>query len=1413
MLTAAQVRAAEPRERPYKVADGGGLFLHVAPTGTKTFRLAFRFGGKAQLLVFGRAGDVSLADARARRDEARLDIRNNRNPAGVRRRAIAALTAVNDGIAFEPVARAWFTANAQRWSAEHATDVITSLERHVFPAIGAAPIISIGSPRILELLRAIEATGAIETARRVRQRISAVFARAIAEGLVAADPAAIVARALEVKPETRRQAALLDLDQLRAALAAVDAVADLEVVRLASQLLALTAVRSAVARGARWSEFQDLDGPAPLWRIPAARMKLTRARKRDAANDHLVPLSRQAVAVLRRAQHIGGATDMVFPGARRGRPIGENAIGAVYRAAGLQGRHSPHGWRAAFSTILNEIDPANRAADSDRGHVFTNAMLNMRGREETLIIGSLTMKPLVERLLPGANIISRPRLSKLSYAGERKIVRLPPRSAIVAFSAEEVYAIAELIRRQRGGAAVVMGALSPRTRNAQVELFQNGDVDHIVATDAIGMGLNLEIDHVAFAADRKFDGYHHRRLHPAEMAQIAGRAGRHLKDGTFGTSARCPAFEPELIEQLETHDFDAVRMINWRNPDLQFSSLKALQASLLVPPQEQGVTRAPTAADEMTLEIAATRPGIAALASTPEAVRRLWEVCALPDYRKVAPHHHADLAVTIYEYLMRSEFIPVDWFGAQVALCDRMEGEIDTLAGRLAQIRTWTFCANRIDWLRDPEHWQRVTRKVEDKLSDALHEKLAARFVDRRTSVLMRRLRENAMLEAEVNATGDVLVEGQHVGKLSGFRFTADTQGMGVDTPEAKALRAAAAKSLASEIESRAGKFAAADDASFALALDGTIRWLGEPVAKLQAGEKALEPKHLVLADEHLSGPARDQVDQRLGLWLAAHVQKYLAPLKVLEAGESLTGIGRGLGYQLAENLGVLERATVAGDVKSLDQAGRSELRKLGVRFGSYHIYTPQLLKPAARALAAQLWMLKHAGVEAKGLDDIVHLASSGRTSFPADEALPKGLYRAAGFRVCGPRAVRIDILERLADIIRPAIAFRPGVTPGQPPAGATEGDGFTVSVAMTSLVGCSGEDFAAILKSLGYRSEKKPKPEPKPIVPLPGSEPVVAAPVETQSGKAQVAPDGHEAAEAPTEGTTAEMAMSPPVEPALETLDAPLNDDLVAANTAVLGEMAETPVEAADVVPIPEPAPADFVPQATHQATDATVSEQSEPLPLADEPSAEATAPVASQPVADHADGSDHAIIDEDAPPVDAPGADAAAEPQAPVEPVMIEVWRPARFERDGQRNHQPRQKQGRNSENKPGRQLWVRDPNKPVAAVPADAAGEPAAKPEPRTLWVRDPSKPVGPPRRDRPEGGNRNGKTQHGKASFGKAEQGGFNKRQNDHRGGGDFRQGGPRPAGMQSAAPRAEKQADPDSPFAKLAALKAQLEGKS
>ena len=615
---------------------------------------------------------------------------------------------------------------------------------------------------------------------------------------------------------------------------------------------------------------------------------------------------------------------------------------------------NPRFWVATIEAMPRDIDvafvaidEAQLGADLERGHVFTDRILNRRGRDETLVLGAATLRPMVERLLPGAHVLTRPRLSTLSFTGEKKLTRLPRRSAVVAFSAEEVYAIAELIRRQRGGAAVVLGALSPRTRNAQVALYQSGDVEYMVATDAIGMGLNLDVDHLAFASDRKFDGYQFRKLNPSEMAQIAGRAGRATRDGSFGTTGRCPPFETELVQALESHSFEPLKQLQWRNTALDFISVGALQASLSEVPKENGLTRAPVAEDILVLDHASRDDDVRQMATTPEAVARLWEVCQVPDYRKISPASHAELAMTLFGFLMRETKIPIDWFARQVDLADNDTGDIDTLSNRIAHIRTWTFAANRPDWLADPEHWQGVTRAVEDKLSDALHERLTERFVDRRTSVLMRRMRENTALETDIGKTGDVVVEGHLLGRLDGFTFTPDASAAAGS--EAKALAGAAQKALAGEIDARAVKLARANDDQFVLATDGVIRWQGQPVGKLVAADEALKPRVRIIADEQLTGAPRDSVQERLDRWLKAHIEKLLGPLFQLANTEDVAGLARGVAFRLAEALGVIERGQISDDVKSLDQPARASLRKYGVRFGAYHIYVPALLKPAPR--------------------------------------------------------------------------------------------------------------------------------------------------------------------------------------------------------------------------------------------------------------------------------------------------------------------------------------------------------------------------------------------------------------------------------------------------------------------------------
>ena len=973
------------------------------------------------------------------------------------------------------------------------------------------------------------------------------------------------------------------------------------------------------------------------------------------------------------------------------------------------------------------VDEIQIAADLERGHVFTDRILNRRGRDETLLLGAATMRPIIERLLPGANIVTRPRLSQLEFAGDRKITRQPRRTCIVAFSADEVYAIAELIRRQHGGAAVVMGSLSPRTRNAQVDMFQSGDVDYLVATDAVGMGLNLDVDHVAFASDRKYDGYQFRRLIPSEFAQIAGRAGRATRDGTFGTTGRCAPFEPELVNALQNHTFDSVKMLQWRNTNLDFSSLAALQVSLALTPNHEALTRAPVGEDIRVLDHAARDADVRDMATGAEAVERLWDTCLVPDYRKLSPAAHAELVTTLYGFLMQKGCIPDNWFGAQVALTDRTDGDIDALSARIAQIRTWTFAANRPDWLRDPERWQNETRAVEDKLSDALHERLTERFVDRRTSVLMRRLRENTILNTEIGKTGEVTVEGHVIGRLDGFMFAPESAEAGSD---AKALQATALKALAGEIDARAEKLSNAADDQFALASDGTLRWTGDAVAKLVAADDTLHPRIRIVADDRLTGAPRDAVQTRLDLWLKTHIEKILGPLFELQKAEDVTGIARGIAFQLIEALGVIERTKIATEMKDLDQPSRASLRKYGVRFGAYHIYMPALLKPAARGLASLLWALKQDNVDWAALTGAQHLAGSGRTSFAADKALSQEAYRTLGYKLAGERAVRADILERLADLIRPALSWRQ-TSPGPKPPGTFDGRAFTVTQAMTSLTGSAGEDFASILRALGYRMEKRP---PLPLV--------VEAPVET-AVEAAVATDA--IADITNETATPE----------------------VAADTSPVVE-AEAPAEAADIVS-PEPATAETSPVETLSTE--TVA--------ATEPTAEAVAAA----------------------------------------PELVEVWRPGGRSDERRPRHQHNRNRAPNSSAAPsvegeaavgddkrerhGRNRRHRnnDNRAPRTDAPVVAAqnGEAAQ--------ARPPREPFKGRERDNGRD-NERGKFQ-GK-SKGKFDKGGRDKGSRDGRK--DDRGGGNLRTYATSAAPSGrDRPADPNSPFAKLAALKEQLSG--
>jgi len=1041
------------------------------------------------------------------------------------------------------------------------------------------------------------------------------------------------------------------------------------------------------------------------------------------------------------------------------------------------------------------IDEVQLAGDLERGHIFTDRILNLRGRQETLLLGAATMQGILQKLLKGVSVVTRPRLSHLAYAGSKKLTRLPRRSAIVAFSADEVYAIAELIRRQQGGAAVVLGALSPRTRNAQVALYQNGDVDYLVATDAIGMGLNLDVDHVAFAQNRKFDGYQFRQLTAAELGQIAGRAGRHLRDGTFGVTSRVDPLDEELVHRIESHDFDPVKVLQWRTADFDFSSLDALRRSIETNAPVEGLTRALPAVDAQALERLAGEGEIRALASGRERVALLWEACALPDYRRIAPAQHADLISSIYIDLARRGHVDENYMAEQVRRADTTEGDIDTLSHRIAEIRTWTFVSNRPGWLADPSHWREKTREIEDRLSDALHERLTKRFVDRRTSVLMRRLRENTMQDAEISASGTVLVEGHHVGELQGFRFTADPGAGGED---AKAVKAAAQKALAPEFEARAERFAASGNSDIALASDGTLRWIGAPVGTLAAGEDILKPRVILLADEQLTGPARDKVAARAERFVNFQIESLLKPLVDLRNAEQLTGIARGIAFRLVEQLGLVNRRDIAEEMRSLDQEGRAALRRLGVRFGAYHVFIPSLVKPAPAGLITLLWALKNDGKDKMGFGDIVHALASGRTSVVVNQSFDKEFYRLAGYRNLGRRAVRVDILERLADLIRPAVNWKPGL--GARPDGAYDGQVFMVTPPMLSILGATPDDMEEILKGLGYRAEPKPAEEVK--AKLDQIDAAHHAAVEAKAAEAEAAKA--KAAEAAAETSETSVAIEGAAETDQQAGEATAEDGAVLSSPPEGGEARSAEGRSIDN---------DLSIEARNARSDSEG-----PEPQGAEGVAEAGSDV---PAVGQAEISDQASHDENVgavemtppdlpsaghPPLEGEGDVGAAatasteiQPQAETaspepeteaeEPKPILLWRQQRFDRPrGGQRHDHRGRGG------------------PRHGRPGDAqAGD--QQPGDRQPGERQGNWKKGRGRQHDGQGsGPGQGERRDGRPAW--KDKPDNRRSSGGHAGGGP---GGGKNGGQGKTRPREERPArfDPDSPFAKLAALRDQL----
>ena len=775
------------------------------------------------------------------------------------------------------------------------------------------------------------------------------------------------------------------------------------------------------------------------------------------------------------------------------------------------------------------LDEAQLGADPERGHVFTDRLLRARGREETMILGSDMLRPMIRQLLPEAEIVTRPRFSTLSYAGAKKLSRLPRRSAIVAFSVEEVYAVAEMLRRFAGGAAVVMGALSPSTRNAQVRMFQEGEVDYLVATDAIGMGLNLDVRHVAFASLHKFDGHRRRRLTVPEMAQIAGRAGRHQTDGTFGVlTGQGGEFTPEEIEAIEEHRFKPLQHMYWRESEPRFTDVDTLIGDLESRPADPVLKPAPEAIDLAVLKRLTDSGEVMAHVHGAKGLRRLWAAASLPDFRQVGPDHHARFITRLWRHLGTGR-LPRALVAQEIARLDDMRGDVEALAQKIAATRTWSYIAHRPDWVEDRADMADRTRALEQKLSDALHDRLRQRFVDRRTSVLLRKMGKDAsLLPVSLDESGKVLVDGEEIGTLDGFRFkpVADAR-----ASESRLLLAAAERHLGGLMTQKAGELAASDDADFTLEANAAgrpaIMWRGGELGLLEPGKTLLQPVFKpAKALNGLEGGDLAAVVTRAEGWLESRIEKHLGGVTALLAlSQSVHAppTVRALAIQLAEQGGVAARADVADAVHALDKDQRAAARKAGIVFGALDIYHHLALKPGAARWRSAL----DAVMTGKPMPDLppesaVHL-TDWRFANIRD-------CRNAGYRRFGTEHLRIDLVERLA---RKAHEAR-----GQ-------ARDFDIDLALPTSLGLSEQGFDMLMRDAGFRRMPPAKPAetetqadaaqehagsapdaPAPDAPAPEAQeeaPAAAMPgADTPEAMAATAPEEAPASAAPTTGEAA---------------------------------------------------------------------------------------------------------------------------------------------------------------------------------------------------------------------------------------------------------------------------------------------------
>jgi len=695
------------------------------------------------------------------------------------------------------------------------------------------------------------------------------------------------------------------------------------------------------------------------------------------------------------------------------------------------------------------IDEIQMCTDHERGHIFTDRLLNMRGEKLTMFLGSQTMQQIISSLIDGVEFVNRERYSKLTYSGYKKISRLNPKTALIAFSIDEVYAMAELIRRQKGGAAVIMGSLSPKTRNSQVKLYQSGDANFLVATDAIGMGINMDIDNVSFSSLKKFDGKRTRKLTLSEISQIAGRAGRHVNDGTFGITGECKQLSSDEIEKLEKHELDNINVLYWRNSDINFNSLNSLFNSLEKKTDNQFLKRINDCEDEKTLKFFIKNNEIKKNENSKEFIEILWECCQIPDFSKKAYGNHIEVVKKVFEFLTsKSGKVTNDYMKKQLEYLDRYDGNIDTLTNRISNIRTWSYVANKRNWVDNSDYWVEASKNIEDKLSDQLHEELTKSFIDKRISVLSRSLEQDIVLGTEIKNENEVIIDEQYIGKLNGLRLNLELKSGSLKT-DIKSLKKAARQGIAPELARRVKRIIESNDLKFE---DGhRIYWMNCPIAYLTKGKDYLNPKVELLVDEAIDQGSKEQLKNNLEKKLYHLINEELSDLVKLSNKKFENNYSRALCYQLFENNGVLKREDVGQIIKNISKEDRVKLRKVGIKIGRYHIFLPRMLKPNAVSLRIKLWKLyfpndKKNVIPKSGLNFLKNVTADNRK-----------FLLICGFENFNNFYIRVDILERL--FLKIIENTKEGV--------------FKIDSDMINLIGCSKENFFELLKLMHYKPKK----------------------------------------------------------------------------------------------------------------------------------------------------------------------------------------------------------------------------------------------------------------------------------------------------------------------------------------------------